>query len=274
MMAALDPRLLFEDGFESGDARAWDGNLGHPSYSSAVELRPPGQMSCGGMTLIGGVAQASPYWSKAITYTGDVLYVSQWRLFPAGYSWSGTPAENARNNLHHKMVILDTADNVGRFHLNLSAAGPSDVLSPQFRPEFESLTGPTPNGWLPKRWPTDGQWHRLEIEITRIPGSGRLRLWLDGELFLDKPGTTCGAVRSPIVRAKIGAYVNQGAADTETFWVGKVKLYAGTREQALAAELPPPPPPPPTRRQRLTAALEALGIARTELDALLAMEDT
>jgi hypothetical protein len=259
-------QTIFADGFESGDARNWTSNLGNPSYPTGA-ICPPGATRCGAMTLAGGVAQQSPFWSKDFSYSGQVLYVSMMRMFPTAYSWSGESSENARFNWHHKMIIIDTADNIGRFHLNLSAGSTADLTSPFFRPEFESVQAPLINQWTDVRWPADGQWHQVEFEITRRPGAGngRLRLWLDGALVFDKAGSTCGASCSPIVRAKVGAYVNQGADVTKTFYVGKTTFFGGTREQALAAQ-PPLPPAGPTVAERVKAALDAYAAAQDQLD--------
>jgi hypothetical protein len=241
----VNAQTIFADDFASGDARAWDSNLGNASYPSGA-VCPAGAAHCGAMTLAGGVAQQSPYWSKDFNYSGQVIYVSMDRMFPAGYSWNGEASENARSNWTHKLIILDTADNIGRFHLNLSVAIPPtqvDFLSPFFRPEFESVSAPLINQWTDVRYPADGKYHRVAFEVTRKPGAGngRLRLWIDEALVFDKAGSTCGTTCSPVIRAKIGAYVNQGADVQKTFYLGSVLIAGGTREEVLAAQQQPDP---------------------------------
>ena len=72
----------------------------------------------------------------------------------------------------------------------------------------------------------DGQWHEFVFHVYRVPGdgAGKIEAWYDGIKVLDDPDytvctTICNTDSWPI---KIGAYVNYGAANTQSFFVDNV----------------------------------------------------
>lgn len=225
----VDPPVtgaIFQDGFETGTASAWSGTHGPASYAAA------GCRSgtrCGAMTLPSGSDQFYALWSKVFTHSGPVLYASGWWKFPVGYDWSVHPKTSFPDSPNHKLMIFNTADSVGRMHVVLNGNGTSPILF-----ITAEKTEPKPPGivkYSNVHWPPDGQWHRVELQADRVSGdtSGRMRVWLDGQLAIDERGRICGTPCSPIVGMEIGAYVNQGSGPAQTFYVDDVLISGNPR---------------------------------------------
>lgn len=261
------PVMLFEDGFESGSRSAWSHVDGPASYVT-TECRSG--LYCGAMAMVGGKDQQSIYWAKQVTHSGETFRASAWWKFPRGFSWDpgGQPW-----GLEHKMMIINTADGVGRVLLNLRGGGES----PEIAVHFERLEpyGDAP-GPVSKRsgvrWPADGQWHQFEIEITRRSGMGRAQVWLDGRSVIDEAGRVCGSPCAPIRDLQFGAFSNQGAPRAQTFYLDDA-LVSSVSRVAVLPPLPVPQPPPLPPALDPAKALEAIARARIELDGARARLD-
>jgi hypothetical protein len=234
---AARAQTIFTDGFESGSASAWNGKRGNDSYPTSGCRSG---RACGAMTLAGGRDQQSILWEKQFTHSGPTFYASAWYRFPQGFTWDpgGQPW-----GLEHKMMIFYAGDaGVGRVLVNLRGSG----TSPSLAIHFERVD-PYPPGISARsdvRWPTDGAWHKLEVEIQRVSGNGgRARVWLDGRIAIDQGGKVCGSPCSPITGAQMGAFSNQGSPVTQTFYMDDI-VFAGSNPGGGPVE--PVPPQPPT----------------------------
>jgi hypothetical protein len=47
---------------------------------------------------------------------------------------------------------------------------------------------------------------------------------IDGELVIDEPGATCGNTCGEVTDVQVGAFVNQGARVTETFYMDDITI--------------------------------------------------
>jgi hypothetical protein len=230
---------LFADGFESGSASSWSHVGGDASYVSS-ECRS-GRF-CGAMRLTGGRDQQSIYWAKQVTHSGEMLRVAAWWRFPVGFSWDpgGQPW-----GYEHKMLIINTANDVGRVLLNLRGGGKSPEIAVHFE-RLESL-GQGVSKHSGVHWPPDGKWHHFEIEMLRRSGTaGRVRVWLDNQLAIDETGRVCGSPCAPIRDIMFGAFSNQGAPKTQSFYLDDAEVVGSFDLSRKPGAPPAPPTTPPT----------------------------
>lgn len=247
---------IFRDGFESG-ATPWTHLVAN---GAVVTSGCRTGAKCIQMTLPGGGNNQGIFLEKDVVpdYAGQTFYMEGFFRFPAGYTWdpSGAPL-----GLEHKMFIINTVSNVGRVLVNLRGGGNTPTL--QVHAESLESLGNGISKYSTVKWPADDRYHRLGVELTRVPGtSARLRLWLDNTLALDETGRLCGSSCSPIRDVWVGAYSNQGAPVTQRFYMDDVVLSASPRE-AVTAPVVTPPPPTTARVE----ALEAIATAGEALDA-------
>lgn len=250
-------QVPFSDGFESGNA-PWDyvdGDVRYPTTGCRSG-------ACGEMRMVGGRDQQSVYWAKNTSHAGESFYVGAWWRFPVGFSWDpgGQPW-----GLEHKMMIINTGNDVGRVLLNLRGDG----LSPEIAVHLERLD--SLGGGISKRsgvrWPADGAWHHFEIELTRRAGTaGRVQVWLDGARVIDETGRVCGTPCSPIRDVQLGAFSNQGAPRAQSFFLDDARITGAPR---TSTPLPPSPAPPTQPVVDRVKALEAISRALDELDLAL-----
>lgn len=227
---------IFSDSFESGNGTAWHATKGQVSYPSQGCHSGRG---CGSMTLSGGSPQQSVLWERNFRHDGS-FYMAAWYRFPVGYTWDPAPGANSTE---HKMFIVNVGDSVGRILVNLRGGGTSPTLQMHFE-RLENRGGISQ--YTQTRWPADGQWHFLEMLVDRRSGtSARAQLWLDGRSALDATGAVCGSPCSPIVGVQMGAFVNQGASRTQTFFLDDAVL-ASSRQTSVVVTPTPTPTPAPT----------------------------
>ncbi len=253
---AANAQDIYRDGFENGGLPNWTYIA---PQGSVVNTGCRTGARCLQMRVIGGVDQQSIFAEKDIPdHAGETLYVEAAFRFEPGFSWDpgGQPW-----GYEHKMFIVNTKNDVGRLRVNLRGGGISPTLAVHFE-RLESL-GNGISKYSTVRWPTDGKWHKLGVEVQRVAGTnGHLRLWLDNTLALDETGRVCGSPCSPVRDVQIGAFSNQGAPKTQYFWVDDAVVSASPRAAAAAPVVTPPPPT--TAR---VEALEAIAAAGEALDA-------
>lgn len=200
------------------------------------------------------------------------FYVAARFQFPQGFNWTTPPGIDSYAN-EHKLFIIDTENSVGRILVNLRGGG----LSPQLAVHTEK-TGPYLwkdsenqhaygpgsgiSNWSDVRWPADGQWHDLEVEVERTGrGSDRVRLWLDGKIAMDVIGRTCGESPSPIISYKVGAFFNGAPPNDTRFRVTDIRDDV-TQPIPPVVVVPPAKPDVAAALAQLDAAVSVLSGAR------------
>lgn len=261
---AQAPASLFSEGFESGGQSAW--SYVTPNGSTVSQECRTGRF-CGAMQLTGGRDQQSIYWAKAVSYGGETFRASAWWRFPKGFSWNpgGQPW-----GLEHKMMIINTTNDVGRVLLNLRGDGES----PEIAVHLERLDPYGPGQGISAksgvRWPPDGAWHHFEIELQRRSGNqGRVQVWLDDRRVIDVTGRVCGSPCAAVRDVWFGAFSNQGAPRTQTFYLDDALIAATSKGPATTPTTPPQPPVPPSPTPDVQKALEAIARAQKELESAL-----
>ncbi len=172
--------------------------------------------------LAANVSQQSCLVERSFRHDGAVIHGSaEWR-FPAGFTWDKAAGYSASSE--HKLFILNTDRGVGRMLLNLRGEGVSPVL----QVHFERLEGAGGiSQYLQTQWPPDGQWHRLEFEITRLGGTrGQFRAWLDNRQVADITG---GVGNEPWNGIQVGAFSNQGSRIAQVFGMRACQLRTAAR---------------------------------------------
>ncbi len=188
-------------------------------------------------SLVGGSHDQSVlHESGVFRAAGPTMWAGAWWRFPVGYSWEGAPGYAGRE---HKLMLFSVEDGRGRGRLMVNAEGSGGNL----RAYVEGFDGEGPLLLQTDTpLPLDGGWHLVEVQIDREEsGQGRARLWLDGKLAGDGRGMTGN---SPFCRVQVGAYVNQGAAQAQSFCLRDFAC-ADVRIIGPVQPTDPQPPKPP-----------------------------
>lgn len=213
----------------------------------------------GVLRLDGGRDQQEVAFVRSLrpAHSGELLTVSaRWR-FPQGFSFNpgGQPW-----GYEHKLLIINTGNDVGRILLNLRGGG----LAPKLAVHFERLEplGQGVSKISDTQLPPDGEWHRITLELDRRSGTAnRVRVWLDNTLAINEVGRVCGSPCSPITEIWFGAFSNQGAPEDQAFYLDDA-LVTGS-----PAGTPAPEPTPAPTTPDIQAARAAIARARAELNA-------
>lgn len=266
MLAASSAKaqIPFQDGFEGGTSMySWIA----PNQSPNATIVNSGCQAGGGcfrFHLLAGSGEQSAYVARPLaSYTGQQITFAWYQKFvgqsPNPYTWNRGNSGNA--NEHKLLIVNNTAGSQGRLLVTIQGAGTAPVFETLVE-GLDSLGGPvftrtnTP-------WPNDGQYHKVEVQFTRAPGptGGNVKVWLDGSNtpVIDQTGRACAATCGPLTDVAIGAYINQGSAATQDFYLDGISVYAGPRT-AQGPVTPPPPAP-----INLAAALDAIGDAAEEV---------
>lgn len=248
-------QTIFTDGFESGNERAWTAAAGNRAIATGA--CHTGRF-CGEQKMAAGRDQQMVLWERAFTHDGDTFYFSGWWRFPEGFTFDpgGQPW-----GYEHKLLIVNTANDVGRILLNLRGGG----SRPEVAVHIERLEGLGQG--VSKRSDVQlapgGGWQHFELEVQRRSGTAnRVRAWLNGELAVDETGRVCGTPCSPIVGVQVGAFSNQGTPRAQSFFLDDILVSGSSRGGAPEPE----PEPTPTPTVDVEAALRALTRARAALN--------
>ena len=215
--------VLFSDSFESGDGSAWNFHSGTTEY---VNSGCQDGTWCVKKTITGGTCQVAVFEDKILTYPQD-LWVKWYVKFPVGFSFDNQPACNT--SADHKLLIVEGTSTHGRCTFSAYNGSGSQA-------QFSANCGGTEitnNGgriWGPTNvlLTADGQWHELVYHAYRVPGdgAGKIEAWYDGIKVLDDQDYTvcidyCDSVNWEI---KVGAYINYGATNTQSFFIDNVTV--------------------------------------------------
>lgn len=232
----------------------------------------------GNMALIAGggvkfalstAKQQSCLVEYSLNQAGREFYACVPFCFPVGYTWDC----NAHpEGMEHKLLVINTGNDIGRTLVKLRGGGPSPELTIYFeqmglhddlRSEFH--------------WPTDGLPHTLEVLFSRTGAPiDRVRMWLDGKVRLDKFSPTCGPIPSAVTSVQVGAYRNQDCPRDQAFAIGcGSPVVIDDHRPGEPVPPRPIPPTPPSEYELIARELEVLSAAQLKLAARVrALEPT
>ncbi len=215
------------------------------------------------MFLSAGADQQSVLLEKIISIPRNV-YVKWTHRFPRGFNWDGKMGTDYPGE--HKLLILDPEvdqntgrKRPGRVLVNLRGGGAQPELAVFFEQVEERGGVNVRGGSAVAKWPQDGANHVLEFFAERSGGGAdRVQLWIDGNVIFDVRGRTCDAPPPRLVTMQLGAFVNQGSREAQSFFLAGQVVVAEERTGVPPVVVPPVTPP--------TLPSEI----RTELDRLVA----
>jgi len=209
--------------------------------ADASPTRRPYLVQAGGMLsgaaiefpLKGRQNQQTVWVYRPISDGRKSIYVGAYFRFPIGFDWT-TPNGIPNWGNEHKLIIVNCTDGIGRVLVNLRGTGKSPTIAIHLeRLNYQYMDSENQHSYgqgigvsnfSETRWPQDGTWHFLEVEVERTGGlDDRVRLWLDSKVIMDVRGVTCGKWPSSIDGYAVGAYYNGAPANDTRFWVTGIR---------------------------------------------------
>jgi hypothetical protein len=163
--------LIFADGFESGSFSAWTGTILTSGETASVVTSLPHHGMYGALFTTnggGGTERASVYKNidaQSEIYVRAYVYIS-----------SGLPLQNNDNRFNFIMIQGSTGAAIAS--VGVRRSGGADLWS------IASIAGT----FYASKGPIMGKWHCIEFYTLVNSTNGIHRLWIDGELVIERTG--------------------------------------------------------------------------------------
>ena len=156
------------------------------------------------------------------------LWIETWIRFDDNWE-IGPPNPNypeANGNVDHKTIFI-WEENWRRWEVKFGPNWNDCVASAASHDIFYGyLTFPDSRGKCQAdRDVWDGQWHRFRLHVKMGSGDGRMRVWWDDALVIDRQGLDTQSGSNRFMGITFGGNRNQGTNQPMSFYYGPARLY-------------------------------------------------
>jgi uncharacterized protein YjdB len=237
--SAVEPWIV-EDFSSYRDSQAW---LDFRSERYKREPMNPSQHVIDKSTGVGNLTQSLRYdfpdRTAVGTTTGRDGYCSDYSIgrdmwFPAVRSevWTEVYVKFSENFVTRAPISWGCQSNAdlkwffgnafekGRFEVKIGKNGTAFAVGAPEAIGFMDVTIATRASEV---W--DGKWHRIRTHWKTGTGDGSMRVWLNDKLIYSQLGGIDTTVSDRIWGLRLGANLNQGPAQPQSYWWGSVKVW-------------------------------------------------